>query len=78
MAVYKAIGVSHDLYCSALLSAFEIANGNTRPLIGPHKSLREDIIVEHDTFTAKRKLALIVRLMTFRDISRSHSDHVVV
>lgn len=78
MVAHKAIRVSTVLYGSAALTAFALANGYTRTLIGLPKARHEELIVSLEMVTITAKHAHNLRSKTCRDMVLSRSDQVKI
>lgn len=71
LAALRAIRMSNELYGLPILSAFEMANGFTRPISGDVKIVSFELIEAQLQLAAKRNLAEVFSSKNTADISLS-------
>lgn len=80
LLAHQAVRMSNDLYGSDTLSAFELANGFTKPVVSGTvpNAVTDELIAAQDTLAAKRKLTLILRSKAVSTPSISVGDLVQI
>lgn len=75
----RTVDPSSDLYGSNVVSSFELTKGYTKPAkVGSVQASPDDVVEAHEKLQTKRKLALILKLKSTRDVRMATGDIVEV
>jgi len=80
VAAYKSVSISNSLYGNDTMSVFEPTKGFSKPIHSKPAELTitDDVLDAHEKLQARRKLALILKSKTVREIPLHVGDSVEI